>query len=149
MKDATLHLHLGGDPCSLARLAIAEIKRVPRNGMHVRDMPAILRMAAVFSQLAADLHEALESTTGGLELPYWRLDTVQLYLSITPSNSEPAVRRTVSELEHVSKVLASVTQAGRHQPELFGWCVTALTPWANMQITQPIAITLKEVPQPA
>lgn len=144
--DAPLHLHLGGDPGLQSRLAIAEIQRTPANGMHARDMHGILRMAAILCQLAADLQEAFESTTGGLELPWWRLDTVQKLLGITPSN-EHTVINTVSRLEGLAKQLASITQAGCHQTGLFSDSVAALTPWVNVDITE--FLKLEEEPQPA
>ena len=147
MGNAPLHMHLGGDPGLLSRVAIEEIRRVPVNGMRTRDMHGILRMAAILAQLAADLHEAHSATTGNLELPWWRLDTVQKLLGIEPSNSDGVIQRTVFELESLAKYLAGFPATCKEQTAFFELCVTALMPWRNIDITE--FLKLEGVPQPA
>lgn len=130
-----LYEHLGGDPGLLAQVAIEEIKRVPRNGMHIRDMVAIIRMSSVLGQLAADLHEAWQSTTDHLELSWWRIDTVQTLLGIEISLSDPAIGDTIAKLEGLAGSLTAVTHAGASQTALFSQCIEELTPWVNVYLT--------------
>lgn len=135
--DHPFHLHMGGDPGQTARAAVEELGFLSQAAHSIRNKRAILRMASMLAQLAADLFEAWRNKVGEFKLPYWELYTVQELLGIDPSDEDAAIGDTLSALESLANGLVEAVRAGRVQTALFGQCIERLTPWIGVRLTMP------------